>query len=161
MIKIKLMKKIVATYLLLFIVIINYSFAQSSDGYKFYPTNWWVGMKMNKVQLMVHGDKVADHFPMIKMGPKGMKLATGINLMAINRVENANYIFLDIVIDATAKPCKFTFPFVKDINLEYELKPRRKNLGKDYAQGVTSKDLIYLILPDRFSNGDESNDKVA
>jgi len=62
MIKIKLMKKIVATYLLLFIVIINYSFAQSSDGYKFYPTNWWVGMKNPDVQLMIHGAAVGKAF---------------------------------------------------------------------------------------------------
>jgi neopullulanase len=126
-----------------------------------YPTNWFIGMKMNKVQLMVHGDKVADNFPMIKMGPKGIKLATGVNLMSINRVENPNYIFLDIVIGATAKPGKFSFSFLKDINLEYELKPHRKGNGREYAQGVTSKDFMYLIMPDRFSNGDESNDKVA
>ncbi|MGC4103399.1 alpha-amylase family glycosyl hydrolase [Ferruginibacter sp.] len=137
------------------------SFAQTSNGYQCYPTNWWVGMKMNKIQVMVHGDKVADHFPMIKMGPKGTKLATGVNLMAITRVENPNYVFLDIAIDATAKPCKFNFPFLRDITIEYELKARRKNNGKDYAQGVTSRDFIYLIMPDRFSNGDESNDRIA
>jgi neopullulanase len=126
-----------------------------------YPTNWWTAMKMNKLQLMVHGDKVANNFPMIKMGPKGIKLAIGVNLMGINRVENPNYIFLDIVIDATAKPGKFSFSFLKDISLEYELKPRRKGKGREFAQGVTSKDFMYLIMPDRFSNGDESNDKVA
>jgi glycosidase len=152
------MKKKFSIFLLF---VTSICFAQSNNAYKIYPTNWWAGMKLNKIQLMVHGDKIADHFPMIKMGPKGMKLATGVSLLAINHVENPNYIFLDIVIDATAKPGKFNFPFVKDMNLEYELKPRRKNLGKDYAQGITSKDLIYLILPDRFSNGDESNDKVA
>jgi len=118
-------------------------------------------MKWNKVQIMVHGDKVADHFPMIKMGPKGMKLATGVNLMMINRVENSNYIFLDLQIDATAKPGKITFPFLKDMTLEYELKPRRTDKGRAYAQGVNSADLIYLIMPDRFSNGDPTNDKVA
>jgi glycosidase len=153
------MKKILFTVGCLFIA--AFSFAQNNDAYKFYPTNWWTGMKMNKIQLMVHGDKVADHFPIIKMGPKGMLLAKGVSLTGIERAENPNYIFLNITIDATAKPCKFNFPFVKDINLEYELKPRRKNLGKDYAQGVTSKDFVYLVLPDRFSNGDESNDKVA
>ncbi|MGG9962944.1 alpha-amylase family glycosyl hydrolase [Ferruginibacter sp. SUN106] len=152
------MKKILFT--ICCICVAAFSFGQSNDAYKFYPTNWWVGMKMNKIQVMIHGDKIADHFPMIKMGPKGTKLAKGVNLVAINRVENPNYVFLDLVIDATAKPCKFTFPFVKDITLEYELKPRRKNLGKDFAQGVTSKDFIYLILPDRFSNGDESNDRI-
>ena len=34
-------------------------------AYKCYPTNWWTGMKWNKVQVMVHGDKIADNFPMI------------------------------------------------------------------------------------------------
>jgi len=83
-----------------------------------YPTNWWTGMKWNKVQIMVHGDKIADHFPVIKMGPAGVKLATGVNLVRINRVENPNYIFLDLVIAPTAKPGKFSFPFcLKRLNL--------------------------------------------
>ena len=139
----------------------QYSFAQSTDAYKMYPSHWYTGMKWNKLQLMIHGDKIADHFPMIKMGPKGMKLATGVNLLKINRVENPNYIFLDIVIDASATPGKINFPFLKDIKLDYELKPRRKGNGRAFAQGLSSKDFIYLIMPDRFSNGDESNDKVA
>ncbi len=137
-----------------------FAFAQTGN-YKCYPTHWWTGMKWNKLQIMVHGDKVADNFPMIKMGPKGMSLAKGVNLTRINRVENPNYIFLDLVIDATAKPGKFSFPFLKNMNLEYELKPRRQGNGTEYAQGVTSKDFIYRIMPDRFSNGDESNDRVA
>ncbi|HMI77364.1 MAG TPA: alpha-amylase family glycosyl hydrolase, partial [Ferruginibacter sp.] len=99
-------------------------------------------------------------FPMIKMGPGGVKLATGVSLLKIDRVENPNYIFLDLVIDANAKPGKFSFPFVKNMDIQYELKPRRKGKGHDYAQGVTSRDFIYLIMPDRFSNGDPSNDKV-
>jgi glycosidase len=136
------------------------SFAQSKE-YKCYPTNWWAGMKWNKLQIMVHGDKIADDFPMIKMGPKGVKLGTGIYLTAINRVENPNYVFLDLAIDATAKPGKFNFPFLKNINLEYELKPRRGGKGTEFAQGVTSRDFMYLIMPDRFSNGDPSNDHVA
>ncbi|MBS1513122.1 MAG: glycoside hydrolase family 13 protein [Bacteroidetes bacterium] len=137
----------------------GFCFAQTTT-YKCYPTNWWVGMKMNKIQVMVHGDKIADHFPMIKMSSTGVKLAPGVNLMNIERVENPNYIFLDITITPAAKPGKFTIPFVKDLNLEYELRARRSNPGKDYAQGVTSRDFIYLIMPDRFSNGDESNDRV-
>jgi glycosidase len=143
----------------------NFSFSifisAQENVYKCYPTNWWAGMKWSKLQIMVHGDKIADNFPMIKMGPKGMKLATGVNLTRINRVENSNYIFLDLVIDATAKPGKFTFPFLKNIDLQYELKPRRSGKGNIFAQGVTSRDFMYLIMPDRFSNGDTSNDRVA
>ena len=118
-------------------------------------------MKWNKIQIMVHGDKVADHFPMIKMGPSGVKLATGVYLTKINRVENRNYVFLDLTINANAKPGTFSFPFLKDINLQYELKVRRQGNGIAYAQGVTSKDFIYLIMPDRFSDGDSTNDRVA
>lgn len=150
------MKKILVSFFVLnfFIPV----FAQ--EAYKCYPTNWWVGMKWNKLQVMVHGDKISDHFPMIKMGPQGIKLAQGVSLLKVNRAENPNYIFLDLVIDATAKPGRISFPFVKDINFQYELKPRRAGNGTSYAQGVTSKDLMYLIMPDRFSNGDESNDQV-
>ncbi|MEP6947851.1 MAG: alpha-amylase family glycosyl hydrolase [Ginsengibacter sp.] len=148
-------------FLFLFTFHISISIFAQTDGYKCYPTNWWVGMKWNKVQVMVHGDKIADNFPLIKMRPAGIKLAPGVNLTRINRVENPNYIFLDIVIEATAKPCKFTFPFLKNIDLQYELKGRRNGKGKDYAQGVTSRDFMYLIMPDRFSNGDSSNDRVA
>lgn len=140
-----------------FVCIVQLAAAQSVNVY---PTHWWTGMKWNKVQLMVHGDKIADHFPMIKMGPEGVKLATGVRMLKINRVENPNYIFLDLAIDASAKPGKFSFPFLKDIKLDYELKPRRKGNGTAFAQGVTSKDFIYLILPDRFSNGDPTNDQV-
>ena len=137
-----------------------FAFTQTGS-YQCYPTNWWVAMKWKKLQLMVHGDKIADSFPMIKMGPDGLKLATGVSLTKITRVENPNYIFLDLLIGANAKPGKFTFPFLKNINLQYELKARRDGKGKDYAQGVTSRDFIYLIMPDRFSNGDVSNDRVA
>ena len=45
---------------------------------KVYPTHWWAGMKWNKLQVMVHGEKIAEQFPMIKMGPEGVKLATGV-----------------------------------------------------------------------------------
>jgi len=135
-------------------------FAQT-NSFKCYPTNWWVGMKWHKLQIMVHGHKIADDFPTIKMSAGGVKLATGVYLSEIERVENPNYIFLDITIDATAKPCKFYFPFVKNINFEYTLKARRKGNGTAYAQGVTSKDFIYLLIPDRFSNGDPSNDKFS
>ena len=150
------MKKFgIATCLLL---ICLSTFAQKD--YTCYPTNWWAGMKWNKVQVTVHGDKMADNFPIIKMGPAGVKLAPGVNLVKINRVESPNYIFLDLVIDATAKPGKFSFPFVKNINLQYELKAKRPGRGREFAQGVTSRDFMYLIMPDRFSNGDSGNDRV-
>src|SRR5258705_10476442 len=103
------MKKLLVS----FFAVVFYVADFSQESYNCYPTHWWAGMKWNKLQIMVHGKNVADNFPMIKMGPEGIKLATGVRLMKINRVENPNYIFLDITIDASAKPGKFNFHFVK------------------------------------------------
>jgi glycosidase len=146
--------------LLLFNILFSTLLFSQSEDIKCYPTNWWVGMRWNKIQIMVHGERIADHFPMLKISAGGVKLATGVYLTKINRVENHNYVFLDVSITNAAKPGKFSFPFLKDLHLEYELKVRRQGNGKDYAQGVTSKDFIYLIMPDRFSNGDTSNDRI-
>ena len=106
--------------LLLFLLIVPFLHAQTISRIE--PPNWWTGMKWNKVQVMVHGEKIAADFPMIKMGPKGLNLAKGVNLVKINRVENPNYIFLDLVIDATAKPGIIQFPFLKNINfIKFEI----------------------------------------
>ena len=131
---------------------------------KIYPTHWWVGMKNPNVQLMVHSPKIAERLPMLKLPATGAKIADGITLKVIHRVENPNYVFLDLVIDKTAKPGKRLLNFGKGeskVALDFEIKPRREGKGKSFAQGVTAADFIYLLMPDRFSNGDKSNDKIA
>ncbi|WP_276503339.1 glycoside hydrolase family 13 protein [Terrimonas pollutisoli] len=126
-----------------------------------YPTHWWVGMKNPKLQLIVHQEGIAEKIPMYKLSPAGMKLAEGVTLKAIQRVENPNYVFLDLVIDKNAKPGARTFSFgppSKAVKIKYELKARSKENGKTRIQGVTQADFIYLLMPDRFANGDPSND---
>lgn len=145
-----------------FLFFVITSFAQTGD-YKCYPTNWWTGMKWNKIQLMVHGQNGkhawADKSTVQIKYP-------GVKIVKIHKPENRNYIFIDLEIAANTKPgiVKIDFVFI-DLNdcfsLNYELKPRRPGNGTLFAQGVTAKDFIYLIMPDRFSNGDESNDRVA
>ena len=118
------------------------------------PSFWWVGFKNNQLQLIVHGPNIAQGNPIINYD--------GVVLDSVSRVENHNYLFLNLTIKEAAKPGKFNIIFKskgkKDIYYEYELKAR--NTGK-MAQGVNSSDLIYLIMPDRFANGDYSNDKIA
>ena len=126
-----------------------------------YPTHWWVGMKNPKLQLIIHQQGIAEKIPMYKLSPAGMKLAEGVTLKAVRRVENPNYVFLDLVIDKNAKPGARTFSFgppSKTVNIKYELKARSKENGKTRIQGVTQADFIYLLMPDRFANGDPSND---
>jgi glycosidase len=124
---------------------------------KCYPANWWPGMKLNKIQLMLHGDAIgnADGFTINYPGIKVDKVTVA---------ENKNYAFVDITIAPDTKPGIVKIVPKKNIAISFipfEIKPRRKNNGKEYAQGVTAKDFVYLLMPDRFSNGDESNDKYA
>ncbi|MCW3073956.1 MAG: alpha-amylase [Flaviaesturariibacter sp.] len=137
------------------------SFAQA--GTQIFPMHWWVGMKNPNLQLMVHEEGIADKLPMLKLPAAGIPIAEGVTLKKINRVENPNYVFIDLVIGKTAKPGKRTFKFGSGANakqIQFELQPRRKGNGTDFAQGVRSEDFIYLLMPDRFSNGDYSNDRL-
>jgi len=116
------------------------------------PMFWWVGMHNPNLQLIVHGDHITD---------RKVELSyPGVKLVAVHKVENPDYLFVDLRIFSSTVPGTFPIKFVKVgekvITYNYDLKKR--NTSPDRAQGVTSKDLIYLIMPDRFSNGDVSND---
>jgi len=119
------------------------------------PMFWWTGMHNPKLQLIVHGDKIAERTVKLNY--------PGVTLIQVHKVENPNYLFLDLIIAPSAKPGAFNIAFTKAgssaLNYKYELKERNHSVNR--AQGVTNKDLIYLIMPDRFSNGDPSNDSVA
>jgi len=130
-------------------------FAQVPPLERVEPMFWWIGMKNPKLQLIVHGDKIAERT--VKLNYPGVKL------MQVHKVENANYLFLDLDISATAKPGAFNISFIKSgaANLQYKYELKQRDHSPNRAQGVTNKDLIYLIMPDRFSNGDPSNDSVA
>jgi glycosidase len=153
------MKNIFSFWLCL--ILTTKSFSQNAEVY---PSNWWVGMKMNKIQLMVHSKNATDMIPAFKLPAGGTKLADGIMLKGVHHVENPNYVFLDIEIAKTARPGMRKFEFVmpgKHTTIDFELKSRRAGNGSSFAQGVTSKDLVYLLMPDRFSNGDPTNDRIA
>jgi glycosidase len=113
-------------------------------------------MKWNKVQIMIHGNDIAN-------GDAYTINYPGVKLEKVNKVENKNYVFLDINISPSAKPGIIKIK-VKEkqssFDINFELKKRRTGNGTAFAQGVTSKDFIYLIMPDRFSNGDTTNDHI-
>jgi glycosidase len=118
-----------------------------------YPPNWWTGMKMKKVQLLVRSDdktlskqKISIHYP-------------GIKLLGTHRFPNPKYVAVDVLISATAKPGTVGIEFGKS-SIQWPLLKKPSGNGTAFAQGVTSDDLIYLMLADRFSNGDPANDRV-
>ena len=119
------------------------------------PMFWWVGMHNPSLQLVVHGNNIASRT--VSMTYKGVKL------VAVHKVENPNYLFIDLQISPFATPGTFPIKFIKSgespLTYNYALKARNRSASR--AQGVTSKDLIYLLMPDRFSNGDLSNDSFT
>lgn len=118
------------------------------------PPSWWVGMKNPNLQLLVYGKNISNSNVSVT--------AADVTLQSVDKVENPNYIFLNLNIGANAKPgivkINFSLPKGKSQVISYELKERR--LESSERKGFSSSDVIYLIFPDRFSNGDTKIDSV-
>lgn len=127
---------------------------KKSDPVSIEPPFWWVGMHNPKVQLMVHGQNIGETRVQINAG--------GIKLERVSAVESPNYLFLDIFIDEKAIAGSFEINFLKSgkvvKTVNYELKARKD--GSAERQGFTSADAIYLLMPDRFANGNPDNDDM-
>ena len=126
-------------------------FAQLPAIERIEPLNWWVGFKNQSLQLLVRGNHIAD---------KTVRLNyPGVKLLSIKKVENPNYLFLNLQISSATKSGTFPIVFSQDgkkvASYTYELKSRTNK-----TVGVSDKDFIYLIMPDRFANGDLKNDKI-
>jgi neopullulanase len=148
------MKQLILSLSLLFLSA-TFSFAQIK--YDLYPSNWWIGMKYNKIQVMIHGNGIGTHTDFAVNYP-------GVSIQKVNKFSNQNYVILDVTISTSARPGTVGIRSKKGseaVNFEFSLQARRPGRGLAYAAGVTSQDLMYLIMPDRFSNGDPSNDRVA
>jgi len=147
------MKSITTCFLLVLIAAIKLWAQNPPDAY---PANWWVGMKEHKLQVMLHGTGIGNATGFTINYP-------GVTLNKITKTHNKNYVFLDLVIAATAKPGTVTIKFsglASSSSLNYSLQSRRPGKNTAFAQGVGSSDFIYFLMPDRFSNGDESNDRI-
>ncbi|AOW20319.1 glycoside hydrolase family 13 protein [Urechidicola croceus] len=116
------------------------------------PLNWWIGMKNSELQLLVNEEGISNAKPEITYA--------GVSIEKVNKADSPNYLFLDLNISESTNPGKFNIIFkFEDGSVKkqtYELKARNKS-GKDF-KGFDSSDAIYLITPDRFANGDTSND---
>jgi len=146
------MKKI----FLLFLSIGTYLFISAQASVNTYPAHWWAGMKNSFLQVMLHAGDIGKSSVNINY--------PGVKLQKVHKVENSNYLFIDLMISATAKPGIIKIKLTadgKNKEVAFELRSRRPGKSTAFALGVTSKDFIYLIMPDRFSNGDETNDRVT
>ena len=137
---------------------ITMHFALMAQGVSSYPSNWFVNMNLHKVQVLLR-DATADfakatiqiHYP-------------GVKLIGVHHFENEHYLAADIDISASAKPgivaIEITVSGKQKKIVSWPLLSRRVGRGLKFAQGLNPADLVYFLMPDRFSNGDKSNDRV-
>ncbi|MCF6279465.1 MAG: glycoside hydrolase family 13 protein [Flavobacteriaceae bacterium] len=138
---------------ILYISILLFSISTFSQVEKIEPPFWWSDMHNPELQLMIYGDKISELS--ISISNKS------VTIIAIKKTENPNYLFIDLEL-SNAKDGVFNIDFFKRkkriYTYHYELKQRRKNSA--LRQGFDSSDAIYLIMPDRFANGNSDNDST-
>ncbi|MFN5208627.1 MAG: alpha-amylase family glycosyl hydrolase [Bacteroidota bacterium] len=114
------------------------------------PPNWFCGMSDTTLNLLVKGKNISSTFPVAK--------EKGIFIRNIILSSNPDYVLLQVNVSPSAKPGTYTVVNKKvkgePTLFTYQLlpKPERK------PGGLSQSDIIYLLMPDRFSNGDSNND---
>ena len=118
------------------------------------PANWWVGMKLNQITLLVYGNNIQDLEPTTKY--------EGVSIVKTEKVENPNYLFVTINIAPDTKVGKAKIDFKKKgktfITKDFPLLARENNSA--FRESFSNKDVILLIMPDRFANGNPKNDNL-
>ena len=117
------------------------------------PTNWWTGMKNPELQLMLHGTDMASSELSIDY--------PGVLVTQIKRTDNPNYLFVYLNITPETRPGIFKIILKKGRKkqvVNYELKERTPNSAN--RESFSEKDNVYLLMPDRFANGNSLNDSV-
>ncbi|RYY30188.1 MAG: alpha-amylase [Chitinophagaceae bacterium] len=147
--------KIIFTLLVLYNVVPSFAM----DSVSVYPTHWWTGMKNKKLQLLVHATDIGAGSPVVTIQ------YTGITVARKNTFANKNYLAIDLNFAAGVRPG--TVPIIirspvtgKRDTILYSIKRKPEGDGNTRVKGVTQADFIYLIMPDRFANGDATNDRV-
>ena len=114
------------------------------------PPFWFAGMNLSSVQIMFYGKNISQY---------DVSVSNNVAIENIKKTENPNYIFVTIDTKNVAAP-ELTFSFKSKNKVaftqKYELKKRKEN--SKFRKGYDSSDMIYLIMSDRFANGNPNND---
>ena len=134
------------TKLVAFLMFSISTFAQID---KVEPPFWWSDMNLSDVQIMFYGKNIAQN---------EVSVSNGIIIKGIQKTENPNYVFVTVdTKNVSAQNIVFTFKNgKKSFTKNYELKQRKEN--SRFRESYNSSDVMYLLMPDRFANGNPNND---
>jgi glycosidase len=138
------------------------------DKVRVEPPFWFTGMVNPSLEVLIYDQNIKDY-------EVSLMNNQGVALKQVHKVQNPNYLFVELEIGPGAKPGKFNIVLTKGNdkkNYSYELRPKGSQqlpvrsqlppnppiLQSSNPSILNSSDFIYLIMPDRFANGDPSND---
>ena len=145
------MKKV---FLILGTLLLSLSTYAAMNVNKIDPPFWYTGMQNPELQLMVYGEGIGNAAVSVNY--------PGVSLSSTVKLESNNYLLVYLKLDKDVKPGKFNLTFTegkKKLVKEYELKARNKK-GCEH-KGFDASDALYLLMPDRFANGNPDNDQIA
>lgn len=147
--------RIFIVFFLLITLSVSAQKKKTPDFHHVEPAFWWTGMKNGSLQILFHnsGVNIAEYKVSLEY--------PGVSVKEVKTVENPHYLFITLNIDANANAGKLPLKFTsgkKQIVYEYEL--REKSTDKNRILGFSPADVMYLIMPDRFANGDPTNDSI-
>jgi len=148
------MRKIRALFryilLLIFILYVS-SYCLDLNIGKIEPPNWWTGMSRTRVQLMIYGNNLQNLSAQFENNQ--------IKILKIYNLENPAYDFIDIEIPDSLAPGNYRLTLSNEsgsVSADYPVFAKKSDSLRH--RGFDQSDIIYLITPDRFVNGDPAND---
>ena len=119
------------------------------------PLSWWVGMN-TPLQIMVNGEGISDYDVTI------MPEDRGVVVTAVHKADSPNYLFVDVAIAADAEAGSYNLCFTNGKRkYEYPYLIASREEGSRERGSFTTADWVYLIMPDRFANGNPDNDSTS
>ena len=141
--------------IILFIFLLPlYAFSQNSIE-RVEPSFWWAGMNNTQLQIMVYGKNISQLKPQIKY--------EGISIQKTVSMENSNYLFIYLNIDKNTVPGDVKIDFINAANktvLTRIYPILKRKIDAALIKGYDNTDVMCLITPDRFANGDPNNDNI-
>ena len=140
------MKKIIFSLITLF------TLSLSAQIDRMEPPFWYEGMNKSEVQILFYGKNIAQN---------SVQISNNVVITNVTKTENPNYLFVTIATkNIKAQELQFTFTNgKKSFKRSYEIKKRKPNSA--LRKSFDASDVMYLLMPDRFANGNSNNDSSS
>ena len=124
------------------------------------PLSWFTGMKL-PLTLMLQGEDLADASVTVQQIIAGKVMkgeCLGLTVKRQHNAESPNYLFVDLTVNEAGKYRITLTKNNKTTYIDYVIDARRPEPAANVSYGP--EDVIYLNMPDRFANGDPTNDNT-